>query len=84
MLKFHIGSERRSVGRFEVLSNAHNGLPNVELFGRVRLPMLHRVCGVKHGAVDLGKIGPPEVKSIDSIASMLVAFDKARCDSSRC
>jgi hypothetical protein len=62
-----------------MVSNAHNGLPKVELFGRMLLPMLYGVCGVKHGAVDLGKIGPLELKRVNSIAGMCrtIGLDKA-------
>ena len=87
MLKFYIGSEKEIlVGRFEMVSNAHDGLPNVALFGRVRVPMLYGVCGVKHGAVDLRKIGPPEVKRVNNVVGMCrtIGLDKARCDRLRC
>jgi hypothetical protein len=73
------------VGRLEMVRNAHNRLPDLELFVRVRLPVLYGVGGVKQVPVDLGKIGLPEVKSFDRVAGMRrpVGLDKARCHCSR-
>jgi hypothetical protein len=74
------------VGRFEVVSDTYNGPPDVELFRRVRLAMLDGVGGFKRGAVDLGKIGLPEIERFDGVAGMryAIGLDEAGRDSLRC
>jgi hypothetical protein len=69
-----------------VVDEAHDGLPNLELVRRMRLATLGGVCGVERGAIDLGKVGLPEIERIHLVAGMrrAAALDEARRDGLRC
>ena len=51
-----------------------DGLPNLPLSRRVRLSMVDGVSGIQCGAVELGKIGLPEIEVIYGIAGVCRAI----------
>lgn len=63
------------VSRLEVIGDADNRTPRLDLLGRLRLPVLDRVGGGKCGTVELRQISLPKVERLDDIARVRGAID---------